>query len=254
MNPEERWNKYKDQIQIKYDAQHLQQTIVKSREAFYTREKEKLLTYREFLWLQLKLTQKRWWLLQMLILFMLWAVLPTEQDTLFTQRSMGVTASLFVILIIPELWKNRSSLSMEIEGASYYSLRQIYAARMLIFGSVDVLLITIFCGIVSAELHVTLMDLLVQFVLPMAVTACICFGILCSKRYFHETVAVILCILWSALWMFLILNEGIYAMIKLPVWMILLGLAVIFLSGAVYRTVSCCSQCWEVNFNGTETE
>lgn len=36
---------------------------------------------------------------------------------------MGVASSLFVILMIPELWKNRSCGCMEIEAASCYSLR-----------------------------------------------------------------------------------------------------------------------------------
>ena len=51
---------------------------------------------------------------------------------------MGVVATLFVILIIPELWKNRSCECMEIEATSYYSLKQVYATRMLLFGVTDV--------------------------------------------------------------------------------------------------------------------
>ena len=57
-----------------------------------------------------------------------------EWEAVYIQRSMGVIASLFVILIIPELWKNRTFQCMEIEASSYYSLRQVYAARMLLFG------------------------------------------------------------------------------------------------------------------------
>ena len=33
---------------------------------------------------------------------------------------------------------------MEMESSSYYSLRQIYAARMLLFGAADTLLFTAF--------------------------------------------------------------------------------------------------------------
>lgn len=76
---------------------------------------------------------------------------------------MGVAAALFVILIIPELWKNRSCECMEIEAASYYSLKQVYAARMLLFGVTDVFLITLFLGTASAGLNIGLSELVVQF-------------------------------------------------------------------------------------------
>ncbi|MDM8211473.1 RNA polymerase sigma factor [Mediterraneibacter glycyrrhizinilyticus] len=51
-------------------------------------------------------------------------------------REMAET--LFAILIIPELWKNRANCCMEIEGSTYYALRQIYSARILLFGLADI--------------------------------------------------------------------------------------------------------------------
>lgn len=57
---------------------------------------------------------------------------------------MGTLAPLFVVLVLPELWKNRSSGALEIECTAYYSLRQIYAARMVLFGLVDLALLTLF--------------------------------------------------------------------------------------------------------------
>ena len=121
---------------------------------------------------------------------------------------MGVEAALFIILIIPEFWKSQTYQSMEIETASYFSLRQIYSARMLLFGIVDILLITFFCWLSFAALNVTLSQILVQFIFPMAVTACICFGMLCSKHPFSETVAVMMCIGWSGIWMFIVSREA----------------------------------------------
>ena len=53
-------------------------------------------------------------------------------------REMAET--LFAILIIPELWKNRANCCMEVEGSTYYALRQIYSARILLFGLADILL------------------------------------------------------------------------------------------------------------------
>mgnify|MGYP006990195710 CR=1 FL=1 len=65
----------------------------------------------------------------------IWCYLPIIVATVqcSKQRILGVVASLFIILIIPELWKNQTYQSMEIEATSYYSLRQIYAARMSLF-------------------------------------------------------------------------------------------------------------------------
>ena len=91
---------------------------------------------------------------------------------------MGVAGALFVILLIPELWKNRNCNSMEIEAAAYYSLRQIYAARLLLFGMTDVFLLTVFCLVSSFSLQIAMAELLTQFLFPMVVAACICFGIL----------------------------------------------------------------------------
>ena len=44
-------------------------------------------------------------------------------------RIMGISATIFVVLIIPEIWKNRRNGAIEIEQASYYTLRQICTAE-----------------------------------------------------------------------------------------------------------------------------
>ena len=147
-----------------------------------------------------------------------------------------------VILIIPELWKNRSCECMEIEVASYYSLKQVYATRMLLFGITDIFLITLFLGFVSAGLHYELSELVVQFLFPLCVTACICFGILCSKHAFSEMVAIVLCVIWSAVWLFLVLNEKIYIMVTVPIWSALLGTTILFIAFAIYRILKNCNQ------------
>ena len=143
---------------------------------------------------------------------------------------------------------NRSCECMEIEAVSYYSLKQVYAARMLLFGVTDIFFITLFLGAASAGLHYELSELVVQFLFPLCVTACICFGILCSKRSFSETVAIVLCVIWSALWLFIVLNENIYVMVTVPIWLMLFGLAMIFLGFAIYRILKNCNQYLEVSF------
>lgn len=218
----------------------IQETIRKSRELFYTAEEGKMLSYHEFLWGQFRLIQKRWWLLQFLILCASAAILVSAYDERYIQRGLGIMASMYVILIIPEFWKNRSSHSMEIEHSSYYSLRQIYAARMVLFGAADTLLLTGFCGTATWGLHMEFTRLLSQFLLPMLVTACICFGTLCSRHITNEAAAIFLCVIWCGLWLTLTLNENIYAMVMLPVWLACTVLALVFLFIAVCRTLDSC--------------
>lgn len=191
MDLEKKLKDYGESVKIIPDEQKVTETIRKSMETYCLAEQERFLTYWEFLWTQLQLIRKRWWLFQLLLLILLWAVLPTIKTEQLVQRIFGVSASLFIILIIPELWKNQACQSMEIEAASYYSLRRIYAARMLLFGIVDIILITIFCTSAAVRMDLMFSQFLVQFLFPMTVTAAICFGVLCSRYPFGETAAMI---------------------------------------------------------------
>lgn len=254
MNLEERLMLYKKETQLESKEKNIQETIRISKEVFFASEQERMLSHREFLWSQFQLIQKRWWMLQFLILLVLGAVLVSSYEESYEARGMGVAASAFIILMIPELWKNRSCHCMEIEEASYYSLRQIYAARMVLFGIVDVFLLTVFCGAVTIGQHIEFTRLIVQFLMPMLVTACICFGTLCSRFIMDETIAIILCVLWCVVWLAVTLNEKIYKVITLPVWMAFIVLASCFLCAAVYRTLSNCENYWEAGWNEIRTE
>lgn len=252
MKFEEKLKTYKKAIQLPIKEESIQKTIQMSKAAFYASEQDRIMPYYEFLLAQFKIIQKRWWGFQFLILLLFWISFRFSVEMEAVQRSMGVTASLFIILVIPELWKNRNSQSMEIEAASYYSLRQIYAARMTLFGIVDVGLITLFCGLASATLNLAMSELLTQFLFPMVVTACICFGFLCSKHYFSEFAAIGMCTIWSVLWWALILNEAIYTWITMPVWIGLIGIGLAFLAFTIHRVLNSCNIYWEVNLNGIE--
>ena len=247
MNLEEKLKNYKATVKIVPNEQNIKETVKKSIDMFCSVEQERLLNYWEFLWVQLRLIRKRWWVFQLLLLAALWTALPSLQGEQHTQRTMGVAASLFIILIIPEFWKSQTYQSMEIESVSYYSLRQIYSARMLLFGIVDIVLITFFCWLSFAALNASFSQILVQFILPMAVTACICFGMLCSKHRFSETVAVMMCTGWSGIWLFIVLNERIYNLITYPMWIAFLGIALLFVIFSIYRTLYCYNDYWEKN-------
>lgn len=250
MNLDKQMKKYKEKRKVNPREEKIQETIEVARESFLLAEAEKNLSYGSFLYIQFRLIKKRWWMLQILILILLWAIFPFAEDALYAYRSMGVVAALFIILIIPELWKNRANQCMEIESATYYSLRQVYSERMLLFGIIDVFIITVFCGIASITLRLTLMDLLVQFLFPLVVTACICFGTLCNKRGFSEVVAVGMCMIWSAVWWLILLDERIYYDIMIPVWVTLFCIALVFMVFTIYRSIDCCDRIWEEKSDG----
>lgn len=252
VNFEDRLKQYKNGEILVPDEQKIQTVVHKSMTVFYEKEQKSILSYHEFLWEQLKIMQKRWWILQFFVLLLLWAILENSVDDIYIERSMGIMATLFVILVIPELWKNRSSQSMEIEAAAYFSLRQVYAARILLFGIMDALLLTVFFLVASFGMHVTILQLMVQFLFPMSVTACICFRMLCSRQAYQETSAIALCIFWSMVWMFFIMNEKIYTKITMPVWGMLMAMAVFYVTFALYHLLRHCDHYWEVPQNGIE--
>ena len=190
--------------------------------------------------------------MQLVLLTALWSILAFAQDNVYTQRCMGVAASLFVILIIPEFWRNQACGCMEIEISSYYSVRQIYSARMVLFGIVDIFFLTVFGGTASVILQYVLTELLVQFLFPMTVTACLCFGTLCSKHRIHEAAAVVLCMVWNAVWVLVILDEEIYMAVTSPIWAGLFAAALVSLVYMIGRTWNQCNKYYEVNFNGIE--
>jgi len=50
------------------------------------------------------------------------------------------------------------------------------------------------------------------------VTCCICFRTLYAKRIRSEALALLLCSLWAGVWAMLILNNAVYSVISVPVW------------------------------------
>lgn len=239
----------KDQVAMSTREEKIIETIQKSKEAFILAEQEQHIGYLEFVINQLYLIRKRWWLFQALLLGVAAITLPYMQDKVHMVRVLGVIGVLFVVLIIPEFWKNRNYGCMQVEGTCFYSLRQIYAARMLWIGVVDMFLLTCFCLVVRGNLLLATSEVLIQFLFPTLIASCICFGTLCGSRLLNEATAISFCLLWSGLWSVVILNETIYSAITLPVWTILFILSLVYLIAVIYRTIYSCNRFWEVNIN-----
>ncbi|MCI9174534.1 MAG: hypothetical protein HFH49_06225 [Lachnospiraceae bacterium] len=245
MNLEEQLKTYQKLTCPMPEEEKISQTVHTAQQSFFAAWQDTMLSFDEFLWIQLKLIQKRWWILQFLLLCTAGTILASSWEESYIQRGMAVCSALFSILTIPEFWKNRSCQSMEIETAAYYSLRQIYAARMLLFGIADTLLLASFGGAAVLSLNVPAETLLVQFLLPMIVTSAICFGTLSSRRKLTESSALALSVLWSALWLLITLNEKVYAAVTLPIWIGILGISLLCWCLALKHTLKTCGDYWE---------
>ncbi len=247
MELDDRLKTLQEQLPIRPREEKLRETIEAARELAYLRERDRFLNYREFLWTQLNYTRKRWWALQAGLLVLACRILPAMEVGFYRLRSLGVIGCLFVVLMIPELWRNRESDSTQVEAACLYSLRQVYAARITLFGIVDVGLLTLFSFRLGG-MGFPARQVLAQFLLPATVTACICFSLLCGKKQWNETASLSACLIWGGLWWLILMNEKIYNAIVPPVWTALFALALLALVLAVRRTVRTTNQSWEVEF------
>lgn len=239
---------------VLYSEEKMQETICKAKTAFVENEAEDMISHAEFIYQQSRYIHKRWWILQGVVLGILWLVLQLTQSTFYIQRCMGVTSSLFAILILPEFWKNINQNALEIESVSFYSLKQIYSARILAFALVDCLLLGAFAVPILLTGKLLIEELIIQFFLPFLVSCCICFKVLYSNRAGSEIFAVFLCGVWCAVWTQIVLNEKIYEMISLPVWSIMTGISAFYLWYCIYRGQTGCMRMWEETLDGIKND
>lgn len=217
------------------DENLLQETIRKSKEAFWESESRRDTSWLEFLYQQAAYIRKRWWAAQGVTLAALWLILYLSDSSVYARRSMGVLTPCFGILLLPELWKNRTSGSMEVEEAACFNLRKIYAARLTLFGMADIFLLSVFFAVSACTIQVGIWDMMVQFVLPLTVTCAICFRSLSGGGNTSYFSPVACCLGWTAVWTLVILNDKIYDKISMPVWMGAILLSLLYLGYSIRR-------------------
>lgn len=208
------------QTECTVESRRITEAVQRAKEAFFEREAERVLTKAEFIRQQASFIRKRWWVLQAVLLSVMWWILRYAGSSFGTQRCMGIVAPLFVVAVMPELWKNRSSNAMEVECTAFYPLRQIYAVRLLLFAMVDLILVSVFFVAAAYTARLTFWEFVIQFLLPFNVTCCICFCMLYSKWARSEVPAMLLCMVWAAVWVRIVLTEAVYGRISGPVWVL----------------------------------
>lgn len=241
---------YKNLIQEQYVRESSVQKVVEQCEDVMLRKENKRTSYFDFLYEQSGFIKKRWWVLQGCVLILLWFLLKDSGGTENMERIIGSLATSFAILIIPEVWKNRRFSAMEIEAASFYSLRQICAARTLLFAVVDIMMVTIFLVVAFHTIQLSVYEMVINFLIPFNVSSCICFRLLCSKKLEMEYVAVLVSAIWMVIWLAVVTHDGIYHMIAEPIWIGLILLSFAYLIFCIRKSQFSYEIIWEDNTNG----
>ncbi|MDO4482166.1 MAG: hypothetical protein Q4C14_05500 [Bacillota bacterium] len=203
-------------------------------------------SYFEFLRQQSRYIKKRWWVLQIIVLAAFWIIVSGPGFDIYIERTSGICASAFAMMIIPEIWKNRESGSTEIECTCIYTLRQIIGARIVLFAFVDLLILSLTGFVLIGTGGRAAEELMIQFLLPYVVTCCIFFTCFYSSR--HSVIsAYVCCALWCWGWTWIVLNDNIYGRIAFSVWIILLAVSFSYLAFCIFRGQRRANTLWEVN-------
>lgn len=232
-------------LHIPCDEEKIKETILLSLRAYYQSEAAAPLSWFDFLTQQGRYIQKRWWLIQALLLSVVLLLFSLSDTTAYLQKCLGVTAPLFVLLALPELWKNRAWGAVEVEGTAYYTLRQIYAARLILFVGMDFLLISAFFLGISYFWKLTLWEMLISFVLPFNVSCCICFRCLYSAKASSELFPILLCMAWTVVWGEIVLTDRLYSVISPQLWAGMLVMSAVFLICSVLSGQRNLNGIWE---------
>lgn len=252
---EKRVEEYKTFIQTQYiresaveDVIRKCEIIMKCDESIFSNEGK--ISFFEFLYEQSKFIQKRWWILQGGIVLLSWILLEDFESREIALRMLPIIAVMFSILIIPEIWKNKRFSAVEIEKAAFYSLRQICAARLLLFAIIDIAMMTIFFVFAFSTLRSDVYKLIINFLIPFNVSCCISFRLLYSKWLDMEYVAVVLNIVCAIVWSIVVRNDFIYKRMAMSVWIGVLVLSFGYLIYCVKKSQYYCGLTWEERTNG----
>lgn len=237
---------YKKMIDNNYVRESAIQEVITRCEAVVAERRESRISYFEFVYEQSRYIEKKWWVLQGAVLLFLWYLLWDNGVEGSMERMIGNLAAVFAILIIPEIWKNRRYSSIAVEKASYYSLRDICAARILLFAVVDTVMVTVFFVVTLYTVQIALYRLAVDFLIPFLVSCCICFRMLCNRSKGLEYVSAVLCAVWNVIWLAVMSNGAVYDRVAEPVWMGIILLSFGYLILCIQKSLLDCETFCEV--------
>lgn len=226
---EKKIESYQTLIQKGYVRESVVRNVMKQCAGIMSRQDDRRASYFGFLHEQFKFIRKRWWALQGGSLLLLWMLLADYGEGANADRVLG---ALSVI-------------------SSYYSLRQICSARILMFAAVDLTMITIFFAVSFSTLQISAYRIVIDFLVPFNISCCICFRLLYSKWQELEYIAVFLSTACIFAWSMIVSTDFIYERISMTVWIGLLLLSFIYLIYCIWKSQCNCEINWEGKANGT---
>lgn len=231
---------------VSYSEKKLKETMLKAKAEFCKNETKEPLSRAEFIYLQSRYIHRRWWFIQAFVLLILWIMLEITESSLYIRKSMGIAAPIFAVLLLPELWKNKNTSAVEVECASYYSLHQIYAARIFLSAIVDLFLLIFFSAAAISSGKVVMEEMLIHFFLPYIVTCCICFHTLYNTKMHSEALTLMICAIWCSMWSLIISNEKVYSAVSYPAWLAITAVSALYLGYCIFRGQRNCQNIWEI--------
>ena len=226
---EKKIESYQTLIQKGYVRESAVRNVMKQCAGIMSRQDDRRAPYFGFLHEQFKFIRKRWWALQGGSLLLLWMLLADYGEGANADRVLG---ALSVI-------------------SSYYSLRQICSARILMFAAVDLTMITIFFAVSFSTLQISAYRIVIDFLVPFNISCCICFRLLYSKWRELEYIAVFLSTACIFAWSLIVSSDFIYERISMTVWIGLLLLSFVYLIYCIWKSQCNCEINWEGKANGT---
>lgn len=226
---EKKIESYQTLIQKGYVRESAVRNVMKQCAGIMSRQDDRRASYFGFLHEQFKFIRKRWWALQGGSLLLLWMLLADYGEGANADRVLG---ALSVI-------------------SSYYSLRQICSARILMFAAVDLTMITIFFAVSFSTLQISAYRIVIDFLVPFNISCCICFRLLYSKWQELEYIAAFLSTACIFAWSLIVSSDFIYERISMPVWIGLLLLSFVYLIYCIWKSQCNCEINWEGKANGT---
>ncbi|MBM6766027.1 hypothetical protein H5996_08970 [Faecalicoccus pleomorphus] len=219
--------------------EHIQQTVEKSITAFWDHEKRQSSSIAEFLYSQFLFIRKRWWILQFGCLLLLWLILNMGFSQVVERKAIAIIIPVFTVLILPELWRTRQCRMEEIENSSVYTTKDIYIARMVLFGIVDLFGLTLLWTLVCMQgIEHLIFELLIPF-------NGVCILMLASLTFYSGRefyLPISLTFIFTLAWFLLLSNEQLYAQISYSLWFGFFLFSLIVLLIISYQLIHRCEE------------
>lgn len=210
-----------------YDEDKMMQTIEAAKKVYRTKMYIEPMNRWEFLFQQMLLLSKTYWLTQLIVFFA--ATLSLRSMNLDIRNKISycaIYAPLLIVFSIPELWKNISNKTYEVENTTYFDLRKVYLSRLLLVGMLDLILATILTVITMRASGFSMYEAVIYFFVPFNFNSCICFSLLGSKRVmFSKLLTIGACISGAVLWYQLVKDYHVYELLQIRTWYVLLVLS-----------------------------